>query len=47
MANPKVFYEDTRLFEMPEERSIDVDSELDFAFVELLMQAKLGVALQT
>lgn len=47
MTNPKIFYEDTRLFEMPEERSIDVDSELDFAFVELLMQAKLGVALQT
>lgn len=45
MAEPRVFYEDTRLFEMPEERSIDVDSELDFAFVELLMQAKLGAAL--
>lgn len=29
--------EDTILFEMPEERSIDIDTELDFAFVEFIM----------
>jgi N-acylneuraminate cytidylyltransferase/CMP-N,N'-diacetyllegionaminic acid synthase len=28
----------TILFEMPEERSIDIDNETDFAFVEFLMQ---------
>ena len=32
--NPKVFYDDTRLFEMPAERSHDIDSELDFDIVE-------------
>lgn len=32
-----VFNSDTRLFEMPEERSIDIDSELDFDIVELLL----------
>ncbi len=32
-----VFNRDTLLYEMPEERSIDIDSELDFAFVEFLM----------
>ena len=36
--NPSVFYDDTLLFEMPEERSIDVDSELDWEFVSLLMK---------
>ncbi|MCW5697411.1 MAG: acylneuraminate cytidylyltransferase family protein [Bauldia sp.] len=37
LAAPAVFYPDTRLYEMPEERSIDVDSELDFAIVRFLM----------
>jgi CMP-N,N'-diacetyllegionaminic acid synthase len=36
--NPTVFATDTRLFVMPEERSIDIDSELDFEIVELLMK---------
>jgi CMP-N,N'-diacetyllegionaminic acid synthase len=36
-ADPKVFYSDTRLFEMPPERSRDIDTELDFAIVEMLM----------
>jgi len=36
MAEPAVFYPDTLLYEMPEERSVDIDSELDFAIVELL-----------
>jgi N-acylneuraminate cytidylyltransferase/CMP-N,N'-diacetyllegionaminic acid synthase len=33
----KLFNEDTKLYVMPEERSIDIDSELDFRFVEYLM----------
>lgn len=32
-----VLGDDTLLFEMPEERSIDIDSETDFQFVEFLM----------
>ena len=32
-----VFNPATRLYVMPEERSIDIDSELDFKFVEFLM----------
>ena len=32
-ADPRVFYRDTRLFEMPPERSHDIDSELDFQIV--------------
>jgi CMP-N,N'-diacetyllegionaminic acid synthase len=32
-----VFNFDTRLFEMPENRSIDIDNELDFEIVEFLM----------
>jgi N-acylneuraminate cytidylyltransferase/CMP-N,N'-diacetyllegionaminic acid synthase len=35
--NPAVFYDDTLLFEMPEERSVDIDSELDFEIVQMLM----------
>lgn len=38
MANPAVFYEDTMLYEMPDTRSIDIDSELDWEIVQLLMQ---------
>lgn len=34
---PTIFNVDTRLFVMPEERSTDIDSELDFAIVEMLM----------
>lgn len=37
LAGPRVFYPDTRLFVMPEERSHDIDSELDFAIVEMLL----------
>jgi N-acylneuraminate cytidylyltransferase/CMP-N,N'-diacetyllegionaminic acid synthase len=33
-----IFNEDTLLYEMPEERSVDIDSELDFEFVEFLMK---------
>ena len=35
--SPTLFNSDTRLHVMPEERSIDIDSELDFLFVEFLM----------
>jgi CMP-N,N'-diacetyllegionaminic acid synthase len=40
LENPAVFYPDTRLFEMPQERSIDIDSELDFTLVELLLRKR-------
>lgn len=32
-----LFHKDTTLYVMPEERSVDIDSELDFKFVEFLM----------
>lgn len=35
-----VFNQDTRLFVMPEYRSLDIDSELDFKIVEFLMSSK-------
>jgi N-acylneuraminate cytidylyltransferase/CMP-N,N'-diacetyllegionaminic acid synthase len=38
IADPRVFYSDTVIYEMPEERSRDVDSELDFVIVEFLFQ---------
>lgn len=44
LANPAVFYDDTRLFEMPEERSTDIDSELDWDIVQLVMQRRKAAA---
>ncbi|AZG07265.1 acylneuraminate cytidylyltransferase family protein [Pigmentiphaga sp. H8] len=41
MMKPQVFYEDTTIYEMPEHRSIDIDSELDFEIVEMLMRKRL------
>jgi N-acylneuraminate cytidylyltransferase/CMP-N,N'-diacetyllegionaminic acid synthase len=41
LEQPAVFYPDTRLFEMPEERSVDIDSDLDFTLVELLLRKRL------
>jgi len=35
-----IFLEKTGLYVMPEERSIDIDNELDFKFVEFLMEKK-------
>ena len=35
--NDSVFLDRTSLYVMPEERSIDIDSELDFQFVEFLI----------
>jgi N-acylneuraminate cytidylyltransferase/CMP-N,N'-diacetyllegionaminic acid synthase len=34
--SPKVFYEDTKFFEMPQERSHDIDTEVDFKVVSFL-----------
>lgn len=36
-----IFLENTGLYVMPEERSIDIDTELDFKFVEFLMKNKI------
>ena len=38
LNNNTVFLEKTELYVMPEERSIDIDSELDFQFVEFLFK---------
>lgn len=38
IESPAVFYPDTRLFVMPEERSHDIDTELDFTWVSFLME---------
>jgi len=38
--NPSLFNPDTLLYVMPPERSFDIDSELDFKMVELLMKEK-------
>lgn len=38
--NNTVFNEKTALYVMPEERSIDIDTELDFAFVEFMMRKR-------
>jgi len=40
LRDPAVFYDDTALFEMPPERSVDIDSELDFQIVEMLMRKR-------
>jgi N-acylneuraminate cytidylyltransferase/CMP-N,N'-diacetyllegionaminic acid synthase len=39
---PAVFNADTLLYEMPEERSVDIDHELDVAIVELLFARRSG-----
>ena len=38
LNNKTLFTEKTGLYVMPEERSIDIDAELDFEFVEFLMR---------
>lgn len=43
VADPRVFYDDTRLYEMPVERSYDIDHELDFLIVAMLFE-KLRIA---
>jgi len=37
LSDPDVFYDDTLLYEMPESRSHDIDTELDFDIVEFLL----------
>ena len=37
-----IIVEDTMLYEMPEERSIDIDSELDFEMVKFLMSKQIS-----
>ncbi|NCV44335.1 MAG: flagellar modification protein B, partial [Actinobacteria bacterium] len=39
-ASDDVVRKGTRLFEMPESRSHDIDTELDFQIVELLLMAQ-------
>src|SRR5258708_10779704 len=41
-ADPRVFYPDTRLFEMPGERSHDIDSALDFESAAVLLTRRVG-----
>ncbi len=43
-ADDSALGEDTLLYEMPEERSIDIDSETDFRFAEFLMATKDSAA---
>ena len=38
ILSPKVFYEDTKIFEMPQERSHDIDTEVDFKVVSFLFE---------
>lgn len=38
---PKVFSNRTKLYEMPTERSLDIDTELDFELVNYLMNRKI------
>jgi len=40
LADPKVFYPSTRIFEMPPERSLDIDSEFDFDIVRWLLEKR-------
>lgn len=41
--HPGVFYDDTLLYEMPYERSIDIDNEIDFKIVEYLMSCRFAI----
>ncbi len=40
LAEKALFLDNTGLYVMPEERSIDIDSELDYKIVELMMKEK-------
>lgn len=40
LSNATIFNSDTLIHEMPEDRSVDIDSELDFEFVHLLMSKR-------
>jgi N-acylneuraminate cytidylyltransferase/CMP-N,N'-diacetyllegionaminic acid synthase len=40
IGHPQVFYPTTRLYEMPPERSHDIDSELDFQIVDWILGSR-------
>lgn len=40
LSSDSIFCSNTRLYEMPDERSLDIDSELDFKLVEFLMNSR-------
>jgi CMP-N,N'-diacetyllegionaminic acid synthase len=42
LGRPTLFSDDTGLYVMPEERSIDIDSELDWKVVEMLMKERVS-----
>lgn len=42
LKNSKLFYKATEIFEMPPERSLDIDSELDFQLVSYLFSNRDG-----
>lgn len=42
-ANDDIVTNDSRLYKMPSERGLDIDSQIDFDHVELLMQKKTGI----
>jgi N-acylneuraminate cytidylyltransferase/CMP-N,N'-diacetyllegionaminic acid synthase len=42
LKNPMVLYENTLLYEMPPERSVDIDGQFDFDIAEMLMRRGLA-----
>lgn len=40
MSNPKLLYHDTQLYVMPKERSFDIDDQIDFDIVQMLMEKR-------
>ena len=45
-SHPAVFYDDTLLYEMPEERSVDIDNELDFEIARMIMAKRAQASAQ-
>jgi CMP-N,N'-diacetyllegionaminic acid synthase len=42
IAKPRVIYSDTAIYEMPEDRSIDIDTPLDLKIVRMLMEERMA-----
>ena len=40
LSDPRVIYDDTQLYVMPRERSLDIDHPVDFEIVELLLKKR-------
>jgi CMP-N-acetylneuraminic acid synthetase len=40
LEDKKVFFDTTRIFVMPADRSFDIDSELDFKIVQMLINER-------